>query len=525
MRVIYLLLSLLCFSITALANNPFSTVLNKPSLLPPEEAFTIQVMEVSDQDITLDVHITPGYYLYRDQFSFTPDEHLTLGPITLPMGVSVTDEFFGTQQVYKENTLIKLPVEQHAAEAMLHVSYRGCAPVGVCYPPMEKTLTLAFKESTAANTTEHAQATTILAERHFILALLIFFGLGILLALTPCVLPMIPILSSIILGQKNISRARAFELSFIYVIATALTFAIAGVVAALLGASLQSSLQQPWVMMLSAAILIILALLLLLDYPLQLPQKMHNKLDFLGRQQKSGTLLGVAGMGVFSALVVSPCVTPPLIGALIYIAESGNVWLGGGALFMLGLGMGVPLIGFAVFGIHMLPKQGPWLRGIKIIFAVLLIGLAISLITRILPNDLNSDHATSAPPTFDYILVKNLDDLNQQLAEAKAQKQAVILDFYATWCVSCVKMEKTVFPDPTVQALLHSVRFLKADVSENDAEDQALQQQFGVYGPPALIFFSPEGLEQHDFQWVGEINAEDFTHYLEKWLATHPNPS
>ncbi|HLF66793.1 MAG TPA: thioredoxin family protein, partial [Gammaproteobacteria bacterium] len=221
-----------------------------------------------------------------------------------------------------------------------------------------------------------------------------------------------------------------------------------------------------------------------------------------------------------SALVVSPCVTPPLIGALIYIAESGNLWLGGGALFMLGLGMGVPLILFAVFGIHVLPKQGPWLRLVKIIFAVLLIGLAISLITRILPDDFMQEQAVVSP-SFNYILVKNIDDLQQQLTAAKAQNQAVILDFYATWCVSCVKMEKTVFPDPKVQALLQHVRVLKADVSQNDAKDKALQQKFNVYGPPAFVFFSPDGQEQPDFQWAGEINAKDFAQYLEKWLATH----
>ncbi|MFA6038344.1 MAG: protein-disulfide reductase DsbD [Legionellales bacterium] len=505
-RIAYLIL-LIALPLYAIAS-PFDNLLKKPSLLPPEEAFVITTFETKSNEIIISAQIAPGYYLYQSQFNFTPSKELLIGAPVFPEGVSKTDEFFGTQIVYETNTLITVPIVEHPKNAQITVSYRGCAPIGVCYPPMETTLQLTFNSAQTDN--DHVSISKILTDKHFALALIIFFGLGILLALTPCVLPMLPILSSIILGQKHLNRAKAFELSFIYILAMSITFAIAGVIAALLGANLQSSLQQPAVLIFSAAVLIILAILLMFDYPLQLPKFLNNKLDKLSRKQKGGTILGVASMGMLSALVVSPCVTPPLIGALIYIAESGNVWLGGGALLMLGLGMGVPLILLSIFGMHILPKQGRWLRGIKILFAVLLIGLAVSLIMRITP-------ATSKP-TFDYILVKTLQEVETQIQEANLAKEPVVLDFYADWCVSCVKMEETVFPDPQVQALLKDVRFLKADVTANDEDDKALMQHFNIYGPPAILFFSHNGSAQEEFQIVGEINAPDFSNHLETWI-------
>lgn len=505
-RIAHLILFIL-LPLHALAS-PLDTILKKPTLLPPEEAFVITVLDTKSDEITISAQIAPGYYLYQSQFSFNPSKELSIDAPLFPEGVSKTDEFFGTQVVYETNTLITIPVLEHPKTSEITVGYRGCAPIGVCYPPMETTLSLQFENVTSSS--EHLKASQILADRHFIFSLIVFFGLGLLLALTPCVLPMLPILSSIILGQKHLTRVRAFELSFIYIMAMAITFALLGVGAALLGANLQSSLQQPSVLIFSAAILIVLAILLLLDYPLQLPQFLNNKLDKLSRKQKGGTIIGVASMGMLSALVVSPCVTPPLIGALIYIAESGNVWLGGGALFMLGLGMGVPLILLSVFGMHVLPKQGRWLRGVKILFAVLLIGLAISLIMRITPTH---------KPAFDYVLVKTIQDVEIQIKEASNASQAVILDFYADWCVSCVSMEQTVFPDPKVQVLLKGIRFLKADVTANDEEDKALQKHFNVYGPPAILFFSHNGSPEEEFNLVGEISAPAFTNHLEAWIS------
>lgn len=485
----------------------------KDALLPPEQAFIVSLIDTTETEITLSVQIAQDYYLYRDQFTFMPAKDLHIGTPQLPQGTLKMDEFFGEQFVYEENVLITIPVTEHPTHTTLQVSYRGCASIGVCYPPMEQTFTLDFKTIT----NDHTKASQILSDRHFITALIIFFGLGLLLALTPCVLPMLPILSSIILGQQHLTRVRAFELSTIYVIAMAITFALAGVGAALLGASLQSSLQKPSVLFFSALILMTLAILLLRDYPLQLPHFISNKIDFFNRKQKRGTVLGVASMGVLSALVVSPCVTPPLIGALIYIAESGNVALGAGALLMLGLGMGVPLILLAVFGMHILPKQGPWLNGIKMIFALLLFALAIHLILRALPNEMPDIHMSSTP-AFDYTLVKNVEDVNAQIQKASAQQQAVILDFYADWCVSCVKMEKTVFVDSHVQALLKDILFLKADVTANDEEDKALLQHFAVYGPPAILFFAPDGTPDPKFQLVGEVNSADFATHLKHWM-------
>ncbi len=455
--------------------------------------------------------------------TFTPGEGLTLGEIVLPQGPTKTDEFFGTQMVYENNTVFTIPVKTHAAQNKITVGYRGCAPVGVCYPPIEEHLYLDFNQ--ASPQSEHSQATQILVDQHFIIALIIFFGLGLLLAFTPCVLPMLPILFGIILGQKNLSRARTFELSLIYVLAVALTFALAGVGAALLGASLQSSLQQPWVLISSAAILVILAILLFIDYPMQLPQGLNNTLNTLSRRQKGGTVIGVASMGILSALVVSPCVTPPLIGALIYIAETGNVSLGAGALFMLGLGMGVPLILLSVFGMHLLPKKGPWLSSIKIIFAALLVALAATLVMRALPN-MDLQGSTQATPTFDSIPVTSIINVESELKQARKHNQFALLYFSADWCVSCARMEKTVFPDPTVQTLLKNIRVLKADVTANNLNDKALLQYFNVYGPPAIVFFAFDGTPQAEFQLHGEINAANFATHLERWFydQSHEKP-
>ncbi len=510
--ILFCLMTLLPFFVQA--NNPFDKS-TPPTLLAPEEAFVIKVMEIDDKSITLDIRITPGYYLYREQFTFEPSRKLVLGDIHLPQGEIKTDDFFGTQSVYEQNTMITIPVLEHPAQAELIVGYRGCAPVGVCYPFMEKILPLDFKTA-SVDGSSHFTASNILAHRHFLAALAIFFGFGLLLAFTPCVLPMLPILSGVILGQKHLNRLRAFELSSIYVLAVALTFAIAGIIAALLGASLQSYLQNTYVFIFSAAILMVLAVLLLIDAPLELPSALNNKLHDLSRKQKGGTVFGVAMMGVLSALVVSPCVTPPLIGALIYIAESGNVALGGSALFMLGLGMGVPLILFSVFGMHALPKQGAWLRGIKILFAVLLFALALSLVTRATPE-------ISTTPKFDYISVQTIQEVETQIQQAAKEQKPVILDFYADWCVSCKNMENTVFTDPKVQALLKQAKFLKIDVTKNTPEDKALLKHYNIYGPPALLFFSKTGQPQPEFQIVGEITTNDLTTHLEQWL-NKPTP-
>ncbi|MDZ7668777.1 MAG: protein-disulfide reductase DsbD [Gammaproteobacteria bacterium] len=420
------------------------------------------------------------------------------------------------------------------------------------------------------------------------LALALFFLGGIALAFTPCVLPMVPILSSIIVGESaTITRGRAFSLSLAYVLGMAFTYALFGTVVGLFGASLnlQAALQSPPLLVFFAAVFVALSLSMFGFYELQLPQRWQNGLNALGNRVGGGKHLSVVVMGSLSALVVSPCISAPLAGALIYLSTTGDAILGGGALLALGLGMGVPLLLIGASGGHLLPRAGAWMNAVKAVFGVGLLAVAVWLLERVVPPALTLAlwaglaigvgvylgaldfsprqglrQLWKAGGAFSFIYgvllligaasgahdplkplagfgvagagegggtarqeavwhdVANLQEVRAELARAQDNGRPAILDLYADWCISCKVMERSVFPRPEVDSRLAQFHLLRADVTRNDAEDKALMNEFGLFGPPSLVFFSQHGDEMRDVRIQGEVGAERFAEHLQAVL-------
>ncbi|GMQ88339.1 MAG: protein-disulfide reductase DsbD [Gammaproteobacteria bacterium] len=376
-------------------------------LLPPDQAFQLDVQVTDANTLTASWIIAEGYYLYRHKFGFEiePTEGVTLLPAQMPNGERKTDEFFGDIQVYHQQARATIPVQRTGSEATpitLTVKYQGCAERGVCYPPISKVLNLLLPAASAATVagpgstlpppthgllSEQDALAKRLTEGNLLATLLAFFGFGLLLAFTPCVFPMVPILSSIIVGQgENITARKGFILSLVYVLAMALTYTLAGVFAGVFGENLQAAFQNPWILSAFAAVFVLLSLSMFGFYDLQMPAFIQGKLTITSNRQKGGNLTGVAVMGFLSALIVGPCVAAPLAGALIYIGQTGDAVLGGLALFVLSLGMGAPLIAIGAGAGKLLPAAGPWMDKIKAVFGVMLLAVAIWMLERILPG-------------------------------------------------------------------------------------------------------------------------------------------
>jgi thiol:disulfide interchange protein DsbD len=429
-------------------------------------------------------------------------------------------------------------------------------------------------ERTERNEAEQDRLARLLGEQRF-LAIPAFFGFGLLLAFTPCVFPMIPILSSLIAGQgATLTRRRAIWLSLTYVLAMAATYTVAGVLAALLGQNIQAWFQNPWVISAFSGLFVLLALSMFGLYDLQLPAYLQHWLAERSNRQRGGHHTSVAVMGFLSALIVGPCVAPPLIGALTFIAVTGDVALGAAALFALSLGMGAPLLIIGASTGHWLPRAGHWMERIKSVFGVLLLVVALGLLERILPAAVSMvlwatlliviatymgalqpvvhgapawrtlvkglglvlliygvlllvgmaaggrdplqplrgigliANATSAAPPLSFQRVKTVTDVDLVLRAADGRP--IMLDFYADWCASCKQLERETFTDPKVRAALAGMVALRADVTANDEADQALLKRFGIVGPPALLFFGPDGQERREHRIVGFLDAERF---------------
>ena len=544
--------------------------------LAPTEAFQLTA-ELNTKQLTLAWNIAPGYLLYRHSIAIQNEAagQLRMGPVPLPTGLERHDAILGDYQVYQHHLRIQVPLQHtEAGEFRVQVNFQGCSDSGFCFPPQQRLLTLQISRFGAqVQSIETVSASSPLVNAapktstSLVILLLSFFGVGILLSFTPCVLPMLPILSSIVIGKQRSVR-HAFLLSLTYVLAMALAFALAGLAAGLLGAHIQAALQRPWIIITFIALFVALSLSLFGLYDLQLPSKWQSKLTAVNQKPKGGSYLGVALMGALSILIVSPCISAPLVAALAYIAQSGRTTLGGVLLFMMGLGMGVPLMLVGTLGAKVIPKSGAWMAKTKIMLGVLLLVTAIWLLYRLVPGNIclilwgllaivssiclgvlnfkgynrktivwffvlwlwlalglvylaggmlgNRDPMhplhSRGQQTLSFVQITSVDDLQQALQ--KAHGHYVMVDFYAEWCVSCKIMEQNIFNQADVQQHLHHFILLQADVSANNQNDIALQTYLQVYAPPTIVFFDRRGHEISTARIVGEISKQQFIAHL-----------
>ncbi|KPK59949.1 MAG: hypothetical protein AMJ59_08775 [Gammaproteobacteria bacterium SG8_31] len=561
------------------------TVSGGEEFLPPDQAFRFTAEVVNRDWVEVNWQIADGYYLYRHSLGFTAlGEGQSVGEPVIPDGKRKQDEFFGEVEVYYGELSVRLPVSVADGGGLdLEARYQGCAEDGICYPPMARQVNLSLSDAPGSDIdvqepeSEQDRLAGLIRDGALPWVAAVFFGFGLLLAFTPCVLPMVPILSSIIVGQgPSIGVKRAFTLSLAFVLAMSLTYTVAGVVVALLGQNLQATFQHPLILVGFSAIFVALALAMFGVYELQLPSSLQTRLTQASQKQASGTLAGAGVMGVLSALIVGPCVAAPLAAALIVIGQSGDALRGGVALFALSLGMGTPLLAFGASAGKLLPTVGPWMEAVKHFFGLLLLGVAIWMIERIVPPAiamilwgllvmgagvllgafrLRRDGppkslwgralgivamaygvvllvgaATGATSplrplesigqsgentvNLDFRYIKTSEDLDRELAVASGAGRTAMLDFYADWCVDCKKMERYTFREPAVAAALDGVVLLKADVTANDAEDQALLRRFGIFGPPTIAFFGTDGTENRAFRQVGFAPAAEFVAHV-----------
>ncbi|WP_445177558.1 protein-disulfide reductase DsbD [Pseudomonas sp. McL0111] len=574
MRRFFLLFALLISSLAQAGNNPFDS---KPEFLPVDKAFVLTNERLESGETQLFWQIADGYYLYQKRLKF--DGLSAAQQPALPEGESHSDEFFGEQPVYRQGLEVKIPAN---ASGQIKVSYQGCADAGLCYPPQTRVIDLGGQASPTANTNEAPDQALAsgLQQRALGWSLLVFFGLGLLLAFTPCTLPMLPILAGMIVGSGATPR-RGFALASSYVICMALVYAAMGVIAALLGANLQAWLQNPWLLGSFAAVFVVLALPMFGFFELQLPTALRDRLEHASRSRSGGSLIGAGVLGALSGLLVGPCMTAPLAGALLYIAQSGNALHGGLILFSLGIGIGVPLLLLVTVGNRFLPKPGAWMNLLKGVFGFLFLATALLMLRPVLdaslwlglcgallliaaycawkqsegfgrvaqmfgatavllglwgsllvvgaaggsddpyqPLQVYSAGRTGAPTAEGHDAFTTIKDpaaLQRELDAAKAQGQWVMLDYYADWCVSCKVMEKQVFGKDKVMQALSDVRLLRLDVTADDAASRELLSRYKVPGPPSFVWIGGDGEERRSQRITGEVDADTF---LQRWTTT-----
>lgn len=495
--------------------------------LSADQAFSFSLRKEAASQLFAEWQIAPGYYLYAKRVRITTDPVVPMH-IQLPEGEWHENTEHQREHVYANVLRVPILFEVDSSQAVLkvQVQYQGCSREGFCYPPVQKSILLDTKTLMPLDTqvvsgsfsglmtlaNSQYQLSEFLQEKSMLMTLLLFMGLGLLLAFTPCVLPMIPILASIIVGEQHkINTHKAFFLSLAYVLGMALTYAAAGVLAAFMGYSLQLALHTTWVMIFMSTVLALLALSLFDIYVLPFSKRLQQKVTIFNAMQSSGRYSGAFMMGLISTLIISPCVTAPLIGVLLFIAATGNVWMGAATLFAMGIGMGIPLLLVGTSVGKWLPKSGAWMKGIKIIFGLLLFAMSLGFLSRAVSLQ-------GGLPTFNqamrmqdrFILVRNLDEVNHQLHLAKLSAQPVILDFYADWCESCIEMDKTVFKAKAVEKALSSYRLLRVDLSQNSEADQALIKHFQVIAPPTVLFFNAKGHELIAERIAGIVDEKEF---------------
>ena len=533
-----------------------SQVFAAPEFLPPEKAFRVEATWLDNSNqVELEFLPVKGYYIYQESLKFQAGSQAgKLGNIRplLPPGVEKFDETFQKKlQVYKDPFLVFLDIKPTVGQPVnLEVTLQGCAEAGICYPPMTLKFLLAGPGVKAApipeildgSITANPQASResgqfsladLWRERDDVNAIgrflkststtylfLAFFVLGLALAFTPCVLPMLPILSSVIFGTqggKAVSKGRASLLALAYVLGMALVYALAGVLMAALGGSVQRALQSPFALATFALLLLVLSGSLFGLYDLRLPQSWHQHVDRLAGRQKGGSVLGAFALGGISTLVASPCITAPLAGVLAFIAQTGSMSLGAGLLFVMALGMGLPLLFIAVEARILIPSTGIWMVWLQRTLGVLLVATAAWIAAPLLQkNDgagsVKTINGQSIHQVGDlsFVVIQSPAQLDAQLSKAKEEKKLVLLDFYADWCISCKEMEVNTFANPEVSQELKQFVLLQADVTANSPENQALLKRFGLFGPPGILIFDQNSQEQKDQRVIGYMPPQRF---------------
>jgi len=554
--------------------------------LCPDDAFQVTAEATAPDRIEVDFRVAKGYYLYRDKMKFRAPPDSTqagMGQPDFPEAETKTDEYFGEQAVYHRDLVVRVPVTRAAREAItlpVKVTYQGCADAGLCYSPITKTFDITLPEA-GGNVTlgkvsnagggdyvsEQTGLARLIASGNLLLMIGAFFASGLLLAFTPCVLPMVPIVSGIIAGQgAGLTRMRGFTLSLAYVLGMALTYTAAGVAFAAAGQQAQTVFQQPWIIVLFSLLFVAMAISMFGFFTVQMPSFVQTRLSELSNRQSGGRFASVAFMGALSALIVTTCVGPALVAALTVIGQTGQVVRGGVALFSMAIGMGTPLLVVGASAGQLLPRAGAWMDTVKQVFGALMLAVAVWMISRIVPEQvtmflwavpllalalifvrattrslagrnglrlagavavvyaivlvvggvrgatdpLRPLQVAAKVDHLPFARIKSLADLEREVAAAKAAGRPVMLDFYADWCVSCKEMEKYTFPTPEVRGALGQAVLLQADVTANDEDDQALLKHFGIFGPPTIAFYGPDGVERENFRVVGFMKADKF---------------
>ncbi|ENR0238804.1 protein-disulfide reductase DsbD [Klebsiella aerogenes] len=569
-RIITLIL-LLC---SASASAGLFDAPGRSNFVPADRAFAFDFQQ-NQHDLNLSWHIKDGYYLYRKQITLTTKDAAIVDP-SLPPGEWHEDEFYGKSEIYRQRLTLPITLTQASKAATLTVTYQGCADAGFCYPPETKVVPLSavLADSDKAQAAKPSAPATLPASGSqtgaepaslpFSALWALLIGIGI--AFTPCVLPMYPLISGIVLGGKQrLSTARALLLAFIYVQGMAVTYTALGLVVAAAGLQFQAALQHPYVLIGLSVVFIALALSMFGLFTLQLPSSLQTRLTLMSNKRQGGSPGGVFAMGAIAGLICSPCTTAPLSAILLYIAQSGNLWLGGGTLYLYALGMGLPLILVTVFGNRLLPKSGPWMAHVKTAFGFVILALPVFLLERVIGEAWGlrlwsllgvaffswafitslgaskpwlrlvqivmlgaalvsarplQDWAFGAPAVqqqahLEFTRVSTVDELNQALAQAKGKP--VMLDLYADWCVACKEFEKYTFSAPEVRQALKETVLLQVDVTKNSAQDAALLKHLQVLGLPTILFFNPQGEEQPAQRVTGFMDAAAFSAHLRDW--------
>jgi thiol:disulfide interchange protein DsbD len=598
-RYYVLLLSFYFFSSVVMAQTsaPLDDLFtDEPEFLQVDDAFQFDFTQQGDQ-LTLSWKIADGYYLYKKQFK-TVVKQAVLGMPVFPIAEQVEDEFFGLSDVFRGQLDITYPVVSSVQDGTVKIRYQGCADAGLCYPPTTKEVylsqvgaaslvetgqdtknSISESDSQAPISEQFELASLLSSEQSLLITLLLFLGLGIGLAFTPCVFPMYPILSGIVIGQgKTISTSRAFTLSFVYVQGMAITYSLLGLIVASAGVQFQAWLQHPAILISLIILFVLLAVVMFGAYELQLPSKWQEKLNAMSNNQTRGSYFGVLVMGAISGLVASPCTTAPLTGILLFIAQSGDLVLGFSALYVLSLGMGIPLILFGITGGKLLPKAGNWMNVVKVTFGFMMLAVAIMFVERLITH-VATDFAwallglmtftyfyvmnQNSPVSFvkglraflifiglfvsagygyqtfngighssvqgqsnknaiahlEFLKVSSLEEFNQALSEANAQGQTVMLDLYADWCVACKEFEKYTFSDENVIKALNNSALMQIDLTDSSDANLEFQKRFSVLGLPTIMFFDTQGQELKTARVTGFMRAAPFAKHINSLFA------